>query len=131
MAGDYKIFIPGLCLIFLTYSNPYVMAIWGGMLHGFNFALPALALATLLAPAVLGRRGLAARALWHAWCWLAGTGLCVLLAGMVVFGRDGKIASYAALVLSVATACCWLQKRQPQAVLARAAAREPMRPRLR
>lgn len=104
------------------------MVIWSGLLHGVNFALPALALATLLAPAVVGRSRLSARALGHAWCRLAGVGLCVLLAGVVVFGRDGKIATYVALVLSLATACCWLQSRPAQLAPASVAARDQQRP---
>jgi hypothetical protein len=113
MVGDYKIFISGLPLIPLTYSNSLV-AIWGWVLHLANFALPALALAALLAPAVTGRSGLSLPGLWRVWRWLAASGLLVLVAGLAVFGRDGKMATYAALVLVLASVACWLQPRQPQ-----------------
>jgi len=41
--------------------------------------------------------------------WNVGTG--VLLAGLVYFGRDGKIATYAALVLAQGTLAWWLRGR--------------------
>ena len=37
-------------------------------------------------------------------------GLVVLLAGLIVFGRDGKMATYTALVLGAAT-CQWVLLR--------------------
>jgi hypothetical protein len=98
----------------LTYSNSLAAALWGGLLHLVNFALPALVLALLLAPAVTGRRNLSVRALWRAWCWLAATGLGVQLAGLLVFGRDGKMVTYSALVLALGSLACWLQWRLPR-----------------
>ncbi|MET1113601.1 MAG: hypothetical protein ABWY08_01425 [Comamonas sp.] len=77
--------------------------------HLLNFAAPALVLALGLA--------LAARVIVpkdaHLTGWwvqiainfVAGCG--VLLAGLVWFGRDGKLATYAALVLACAT-CQWV-----------------------
>jgi len=70
-----------------------------------NFLAPALAVGFLLALAarLLGLRGDGR----HSWFWhgcvnaLAGAG--VLLGGLLYFGHDGKMASYAALVLVVAT----------------------------
>ena len=100
-------------MILLTYSNSLV-AIWGWALHLANFALPALVLAGLLAPAVTGRSGLSLPSLWRVWRWLAASGLLVLVVGLAVFGRDGKMATYAALVLVLASVACWLQPRQPQ-----------------
>lgn len=97
----------------LTDGFPFMLAFWRWLLHLGNFALPALALATLLAPVVVGRRRLCARLLWQAWRWLAVTGLLVLVAGLLLSGRDGKIATYAALVLSVGSLCCWLQWHRP------------------
>ena len=41
--------------------------------------------------------------------WVVGVG--VLLAGLVFFGRDGKIATYAALVLAQGTLAWWLRGR--------------------
>ena len=80
--------------------------------HVLSFALPAFAVALLVALA--GRwllpRG-APRPAW--WVLLAinfVAGLAALGAGLWYFGRDGKMASYAALVLAVATAQ-WLAAR--------------------
>jgi hypothetical protein len=42
---------------------------------------------------------------------LAGVGVAVLLAGLVYFGRDGKMATYAALVLAQGTLGWWLRGR--------------------
>ena len=84
------------------------MSLWNLILHLGNFALPALVLAALLAPAVAGWRGLTPRRLWRAWWLLAGAGLLVLVAGLVGFGHDGRMASYAALVLVVGSLACWL-----------------------
>ena len=79
--------------------------------HLLGFAAPALAVAVLVA--------LAARVLWRGpgrpgwWASLAANtlaGLAALGAGLWWFGRDGKMATYAALVLAVATAQ-WLAGR--------------------
>ena len=97
------------------------MGLWKILLHLGNFALPALVVAALLSPGVLGRAGLTPlaagwRRLWRTWAWLAAAGLVVLVAGLVGFGRDGKMATYAALVLVMGSLACWLQR--PQAPLA-------------
>lgn len=42
---------------------------------------------------------------------LFGLGLAVLLVGLLVFGRDGKMLTYAALVLSQGTLAWWLRGR--------------------
>ena len=75
-------------------------------IHALSFLAPAAAVAllvTLAARLVLPRSGRPAR--W--WLPLAVNflaGALVLAAGLAVFGRDGKMATYAALVLVVATA---------------------------
>ncbi|WP_302172521.1 hypothetical protein [uncultured Hydrogenophaga sp.] len=42
---------------------------------------------------------------------LLAVGVVVLLAGLLVFGRDGKMLTYAALVLAQGTAGWWLRGR--------------------
>ena len=77
-----------------------------------SFALPAFAVALLVALAgrwLLPKAG--PRPAW--WVLFAinfAAGLATLAAGLWYFGRDGKMASYAALVLVVATAQ-WLAGR--------------------
>ena len=80
--------------------------------HLFNFAAPAVALALLLP---LGGRFIignaAPRLVW--WAQVAilfVVCLAVLVGGLSYFGRDGKMATYAAMVLAGASAQ-WLLGR--------------------
>ena len=86
-------------------------------LHLLNFALPALAVAVPLALGVVGLRGPGRSGSWlrragRAWAVLALSGLAVLVAGLVLFGRDGKMATYGALVLVSGTVAWWLHGRR-------------------
>jgi hypothetical protein len=81
----------------------------GFFVHLMSFAAPALGLAVLVALAA--RLLLPARPRW--WVSLAVNfvaGLAVLAGGLWFYGRDGKMATYAALVLVVAS-CQWLLGR--------------------
>jgi hypothetical protein len=40
--------------------------------------------------------------------WTAGAGVLSLVAGLLVFGRDGKMATYAVLVVTSALALWWV-----------------------
>lgn len=81
-------------------------------LHLLNFAAPALMVGALVA--------FAARVLWPAkalarrwWVQAAinfAAGLAVLTAGLWFQGRDGKMTTYAALVVAIATSQ-WLGNR--------------------
>jgi hypothetical protein len=80
-------------------------ALW----HLLNFFAPAMAVAALgaLAAKLLWRRDLAA-VRWHRlalWGTLAGA--AALVGGLVAFGRDGKMATYGALVAATAVALWW------------------------
>ena len=80
-----------------------------GLWHLLNFVAPALgvaAMATLLAKLVW-RRALRSVPFRPLFTWAAGVGVAVLLAGLVLFERDGKMATYAALVLSTAGVLWW------------------------
>lgn len=82
------------------------------LLHLLGFLAPAfvLALATALGARVLNVAGSAGRG-WKgpfAINFIAGS--AVLVAGLWWFGRDGKMATYAGLVLAVASAQ-WLSAR--------------------
>ncbi|MFM8865321.1 MAG: hypothetical protein ACKOFG_10480 [Limnohabitans sp.] len=80
------------------------------LFHLANFVLPALTLAVLVPLAgrwVMGPAGgpWLRRVFWHA---LAG--ILVLVAGLLLQGHDGRMATYAALVL-VAASLEWLLHR--------------------
>ena len=80
--------------------------------HLLNFLAPAFWMA--VAMAVLGRLVLRGRAagLGRGMQWLLDFGVCalVLLAGLWLTGRDGKMATYAALVVAIASSQ-WLLLR--------------------
>lgn len=81
-------------------------------LHLLNFLAPALCLPLLLWPMArlaFGRPAGAPR-WWVQWGVQAAVGAAVLLAGLWVFGRDGKMLTYAALVLA-GVSCQWLLQR--------------------
>lgn len=77
--------------------------------HLVNFVAPALgvaALATLLSK-LLWRKALAARSLRQLWQVSAAAGVVALVLGWLLFGRDGRMGTYALLVLSCALALWW------------------------
>jgi hypothetical protein len=80
-------------------------AVW----HLGNFLLPALALGALAAALakLVWRRELAAVA-WRPLA-TAASGACtaVLVAGLLAFGRDGKMATYLGMVLACALTLWW------------------------
>jgi hypothetical protein len=81
--------------------------------HIANFIAPALGVAALLwlGPRIArGKRPVRWRPAVEAGL-LAGAGVAVLLAGLVFFGRDGKMLTYAALVLVQGTMAWWVRSR--------------------
>ena len=83
------------------------------MNHLLNFAAPSLAVGLLLALAgryVFSRRA-RAHALWLQVLVNSAVGVAALLGGLWLFGNDGKMASYAALVLCCASSQWWLSRR--------------------
>jgi len=73
--------------------------------HLINFVAPAFAVGFI--SALLGRLSMRKAAGTPSW-WLQGAinfivGVAVLAGGLVYFGRDGKMATYAALVLACAS----------------------------
>ncbi len=77
--------------------------------HWLNLVVPAWGLAALLA-AVLAWRG-CARPRWRAGLrhgvWLGVCGSAVLIAGLVLTGRDGRMATYAVLVGVMGVVAAW------------------------
>ena len=78
--------------------------------HIANFVLPAVAVGGLTAALckLFWRRGLA-RTAWFTLAWQASAaGLAVLVAGLVITGHDGRMVTWAALVV-VCAAVPWLK----------------------
>lgn len=78
------------------------MGFLGLLLHLLNFVAPAAVLAWLLVLAGRWLRPAAPPLLrwWQQWLLLCTLGVAVLAAGLWWWGRDGKMATYAALVLA-------------------------------
>lgn len=75
------------------------MSFWAAAIHLANFAYPAIGMAVLVSllahwMAPKPRRGLK---LSHAMALNAAAGVAVLVGGLLYFGNDGKMATYAAL----------------------------------
>ena len=93
------------------------MGILGGLLHLANFVAPALGVGVFLSLLswVLRPGGRSSPRAWQqAWgllVWTSLAGLLVLTLGLVYFGRDGKMATYAALVLVAGTLAFWHHRR--------------------
>lgn len=80
--------------------------------HIAGFVAPALGVALLLWIGLrVRRKGRAGVGGAMQFALLSVVGIGVLLAGMAWFGRDGKIATYAALVLAQGTLAWWLRGR--------------------
>jgi hypothetical protein len=82
--------------------------------HLVNFVLPAVAVGALTAALckLAWRRSLA-RSSWFTLAWQSSAaGLAVLVAGLVVTGHDGKLGTYAALVVACALVPWWKTVRR-------------------
>lgn len=81
--------------------------------HLANFVAPALVVAAVLWASQRMKKtaGTARWRPWTQWSLLAGAGVLVLLAGLLVFGRDGKMVTYAALVLVQGSLVWWMRRR--------------------
>ncbi len=81
--------------------------------HLLNFVAPAAFVAVLMVLSArlfggfLQRKGSPAQSIWARAAIIFVVNMLVLAAGLVVFGRDGKMATYAALVVGAAL-CHWL-----------------------
>ncbi len=89
------------------------MGAWSLWWHLLNFALPALAVSAVLACGAVGMpwRAAARRRWWRAFGLLSALGLAVLLGGLIVLGRDGKLLTYLLLVLALGSGAYALQRR--------------------
>lgn len=88
------------------------MTLLSVLAHLAGFVAPALGVGLLLWAALRIRRKVRSgfgSTLQLSMLWMAG--IAVLLVGLVFFGRDGKMATYAALVLAQGTLAWWLRGR--------------------
>ena len=85
------------------------MGPFDALIHLFNLIAPGLGLGVISASLakLLWRRELAAVAWRRLAGWGAGASTVALLAGLVITGRDGRMASYGAMVLACAAALWW------------------------
>ena len=81
--------------------------------HFMNLLLPAFWLASLmvLVHRLLFRRQAIAMRWQRQWLWLFASGAAVLLAGLLLQQRDGKVLTYTALALVVGAMQTWLLRR--------------------
>lgn len=86
------------------------MTLWLLTEHAIGFLFPALAVGGVLWLALRTRRSARLGPVGQALV-LTSAGVLVLLAGLLLFGRDGKMLTYAALVLVQGTAGWWLRGR--------------------
>lgn len=85
------------------------MDLLGGLWHLLNFYAPAIGVglvASLLAK-LLWYADLKASPWWRLWAWASGSAALTSIGGLVYFGRDGKMATYAAMVLACALSLWW------------------------
>jgi hypothetical protein len=85
------------------------MDILGALWHLLNFFAPALGVGLIAAGAakLLWRRDLAAVRFVALAGWAFGAGALVSVGGLVLFGHDGRMATYAAMVLGCAATLWW------------------------
>ena len=81
--------------------------------HFMNLLLPAFWLASMmvLVHRLLFRRQAIAMRWQRQWLWLFASGAAVLLAGLLLQQRDGKMLTYTALALVVGAMQTWLLRR--------------------
>jgi hypothetical protein len=79
------------------------------LIHLGNLILPALGLGMIAAALakLAWWRALAGVAWWRLAAWAAGAATVASVSGLVVTGRDGRMGTYAAMVVATALALWW------------------------
>jgi hypothetical protein len=77
--------------------------------HLFNFVLPAIAMGVMmpLFSRMIWRKTTVKQSLQRQMLITSTVCLAVLIAGLVIFGRDGKMLTYAGLILAAAGSQWW------------------------
>jgi hypothetical protein len=85
------------------------MGLFDALWHLLNFFAAALVVGCLAATLtkLLWRRQMTGVSLTRLAAWACGAGALVTVGGLVVLGRDGRMATYAAMVLACALALWW------------------------
>ncbi|HEX2540895.1 MAG TPA: hypothetical protein VHM00_07410 [Caldimonas sp.] len=78
--------------------------------HIAGFLVTPLVLGGLSAFAarLLWRRDMSGCSVWRLWAWASTAAALASFAGLMVSGRDGQMATYAAMVLASAVALWWM-----------------------
>lgn len=76
----------------------------GALWHFANFFTPAAGISLIAAVLVklLWRRSAAYASWWRLWIWAFAAAAAVSVAGLLMYGRDGKMATYAGMVVATA-----------------------------
>ena len=74
-----------------------------------NFCAPAIGIGgfSALLARLVWRGELRQRSLIALWAWASGAAALASIAGLIVFERDGRMATYAAMVIACAAALWW------------------------
>jgi CHASE2 domain-containing sensor protein len=94
-----------------TLCGSHTMTFLGFLYHLMGFVAPALVVAAVLGVALRRRPTRQGWPAYRQYRWLAGVGVVVLLLGWALTGADGRMATYAALVVSQGGFAAWLQRR--------------------
>ncbi len=87
----------------------FLAALW----HLLNFFASSVGMGFFasLMVRVFWRRETRGTAWWRLWAWSACASALAAAGGLIVFGRDGKMATYFAMVLACAASLWWLGLR--------------------
>lgn len=79
------------------------------LVHLLSLFAPALGLAALASglAKLLWRRELRGHAWWRLFAWGAGAGAIATVVGLVAYGQDGRVGTYAGIVVACTTALWW------------------------
>jgi len=82
--------------------------------HLLNFVAPAVSMGAVvpLIAKLLWRRRLAAVRWQRLMAWSTGASLAALMAGLMVFGRDGRMVTYSGIVVASALGLWWAGLRK-------------------